>query len=511
MSRTMQFLRARASRLATSSFLYSLFIAFLIACSDSDDSVSPRPVATVAVTPATSALVVGQTATLSATAKDASGTVIVGRTVQWASNNPSIATVSSTGVVTAVAEGVAIVSGTVEGKVGQAQVTVSRVPVASVRLTPLTVVLERGRTRQLTAAAVDAAGNVLDGRTVQWTTDAPAVATVSATGLVQAVAEGYAGITATIDGKSASSAVTVTEPEPAEQFDLVYERRTFNGLGEIWRLSPSTGTATTIPLMMTIPGGAVIREATPSPDGSRVAFTMVWYPTGSTQLEGDIYVATIDGGNVRRLTTAEGIDDQPAWSPDGTRIAFRSIRSGHSDVWVMGANGTGQTNLTNDYLPATSDESGPAWSPDGTRIAYSSDIDSYAYGKLWTMRADGSGKQRLLPATVGTDVVDTEASWSPDGTKLAFRRGTNSDWDVMIVTLSTRAVTRLHMDGLQSYPSWSPDGALIAFSSSHENPMSDIYTMKPDGTGLVRLTTGVDSHWRPRWLRAAAPASIVAR
>ena len=125
------------------------------------------------------------------------------------------------------------------------------------------------------------------------------------------------------------------------------------------------------------------------------------------------------------------------------------------------------------------------------------------------MRPDGSDKQRLIPATAGTDVIDTEPSWSPNGTRVAFRRATNSDSDIMVVTLSSRAVTPLHMDLYQGAPSWSPDGQLIAFTSSHENPMSDIYTMKPDGTGLVRLTTGVDAHLRPQWLPAAA--SVVVR
>ena len=486
--------------------LYSATIAFLIACSDSGDSVSPtRPVASVTVTPSTNALTVGQTATLAVIAKDANGNVIDGRAVQWATSNAAIATVSTAGVVTAVAEGTATVSATVEGKTGQAQVAVSRVPVASVRLTPLTAIIEPRNARQLTAVALDAAGNELEGRPIEWTTDAPAVASVSATGLVQAIAAGYAGITATIEGKSATTVVTVPTPEPDGQFDIVYERRAFNQLGEIRRLSTSTGAWTTLPLVVTIPG-AYVRSATPSPDGTRVAFTVAWYPEGSSQMDGDIYVATIDGGNLRRLTTAEGMDDHPAWSPDGTRIAFTSFRSGHGDIWVMGANGTGQTNLTNDFLPATSFEHSPAWSPDGSRIAYSSDIDNFAYVKLWTMRPDGSDKRRVLPATAGTDVIDMEPSWSPDGSKLAFRRIGNGDSDILIATLSTQAVTRLHMDGVQTYPSWSPDGKLIAFSSSHENPMSDIYTMKPDGTGLVRLTTGESSSWRPRWLQAAQAA-----
>jgi len=501
MSRTIQYLTA------TRFMLYSATIAFLIACSDSGDSVSPptRPVYAVTVTPSTNTLTIGQTAALTAMAKDANGNVIDGRAVQWATDNAAVATISTAGVVTAVAEGTTTVSATVEGKTGQAQVSVSRVPVASVRLTPRTMAIEPGATRQLTAVALDADGNVLEGRAIAWTTDAPSVATVSATGLVQAVAPGYADIMAMVEGKWVTSAITVTTPEPDQQFDIVYERRAFNGLGDIRRLSPTTGAWTTLPLVVTIPG-AYVRSATPSPDGSRVAFTVAWYPEGSAQMDGDIYVASIDGTNLRRLTTAEGMDDHPAWSPDGTRIAFTSFRSGHGDIWVMGANGTGQTNLTNDYLPATSFEHSPAWSPDGSRIAYSSDIDNYSYMKLWTMRADGSDKRRVLPASAGTDVIDMEASWSPDGSKLAFRRIGSGDSDIVIVTLSTQALTRLHMDGVQSSPSWSPDGKLIAFSSSHQNPMSDIYTMKPDGTGLVRLTTGTDSAWRPRWLQAAQPA-----
>ena len=506
MSRTIPYLKV------AHVLMYSATIAMLVACSDSSDPsdpVSRRPVATVAVTPSANGLIVGQTAALVATAKDASGNVIAGRAVQWATSNASIATVSAAGVVTAVAEGTATLSATVEGKTGQAAVAVSRVPVASVRLTPLTAVLDPGATRQLTAVALDDDGHALEGRAVEWTTDASSVATVSATGLVQAVASGYADISATIEGRSSTMTVTVTTPEPAEQFDLVYERRAFNGLGEIRRLSLSTGTSTALPLLAAFPG-AYVRDATPSPDGTRIAFTFAWYPEGSSQLDGEIYVAATDGTNMIRLTNAEGMDDQPAWSPDGTRIAFRSVRSGHGDIWVMGANGSGQTNLTNDFLPATSNEQSPAWSPDGSRIAYSSDIDSYPFSKLWTMRADGSDKQRLIPAATGTDVIDTEPSWSPDGTRVAFRRVTNSDSDIMVVTLSSRAVTRLHVDLYQYAPSWSPDGKLIAFASSHENPMSDIYTMKPDGTGLVRLTTGVDSHWRPRWLRSAA-AAVVAR
>ena len=118
MSRTIPYLKV------AHVLMYSATIAMLarlLGLSDSSDPVSPpRPVATVAVTPSANALIVGQTAALVATAKDASGNVIAGRAVQWATSNASIATVSAAGVVTAVAEGTATVSATVEGKTGQA-------------------------------------------------------------------------------------------------------------------------------------------------------------------------------------------------------------------------------------------------------------------------------------------------------------------------------------------------------------------------------------------------------
>lgn len=176
-------------------------------------------------------------------------------------------------------------------------------PVARVGVTPVTVVLEEGATRQLTAFAFDARDNVLAGRTVQWSTDAPQVATVSASGLVRAVARGYAGITATIEGKSASIAVTVPTPEPVTAYDLVYERRPSNGDADIRRLSPATGASTTLPLVATIPD-TYVRDVAPSPDGTRVAFTVAWYPEGGPTLDGDS-----TGTSTSRTSTARDSAD----------------------------------------------------------------------------------------------------------------------------------------------------------------------------------------------------------
>ena len=173
-------------------------------------TVTAVPVATVTVAPATAGLVVGGTAQLSATTKDSAGNVLSGRIVTWSSNATGVATVSASGLVTAVAAGSATITATSEGKSGTSAVTVIMVPVASVTVAPATKTLRIGTTGQLTATTKDSVGNVLNGRTVTWSSSATGVATVSAAGLVTAVAAGSATITATSEGKSGTSVITVT-------------------------------------------------------------------------------------------------------------------------------------------------------------------------------------------------------------------------------------------------------------------------------------------------------------
>jgi uncharacterized protein YjdB len=172
------------------------------------------PVATVAavgVTLSASSLLIGQTTQGYATAYDGNGNVVSGRPATWASSNAAVATVSSAGIVTAVSAGSAVISATIDTKVGQATVMVSQTPVASVTVTLSAPSVSIGQTTQANATTRDASGNTLTGRPVAWTSSNTSVATVDSTGLVRSVAAGTANITATSEGKSGQATLTVNQ------------------------------------------------------------------------------------------------------------------------------------------------------------------------------------------------------------------------------------------------------------------------------------------------------------
>src|SRR5882762_684439 len=168
------------------------------------------PVASVAVSPAPASVPVGQAVQLTATTKDANGNTVTGRTVTWASSNTSVGTVSGSGLVTGVVAGSTTITATSEGQSGTSTVTVTAIPVASVTVSPAPASVLAGQTVQLTATPKDANGNTLTGRTVTWASSNSSVGTVNGSGLVTGVVAGSTTITATSEGKSGTSAVTVT-------------------------------------------------------------------------------------------------------------------------------------------------------------------------------------------------------------------------------------------------------------------------------------------------------------
>ena len=254
------------------------------------------------------------------------------------------------------------------------------------------------------------------------------------------------------------------------------------------------------------PGGKPIW----SPDGRRIAFES--YRSGNF----DIFVMNADGTGQTNLTNHPGDDREPSWSPAGRRIVFESYRDGpgtdifgrNAEIYVMNADGTGQTKLTNN--PAS--DRYPSWSPDGRRIAFYSTRDDDFCGDLYVMNIDGSGKTSL---TRNVPFGGWSASWSPDGRRIAFVTGCGQNrqhggFQIYVMDADGSNPTPLtDAPGDDEYPSWSPDGRLILFQSSRDNyvqigqfiaPNREIYVMNADGTGQTNLTN--DPAWDrlPDWL-----------
>ncbi|MCU0636853.1 MAG: Ig-like domain-containing protein, partial [Gemmatimonadaceae bacterium] len=174
-----------------------------------------RLASSVTLTPANATLIVGGTLTLQAQVTDASGNVLPGRPIDFTSTNTAVATISTGGVITALAPGTTRIVATSEGRTGSASITVIPVPVASVQVAPATASLALGAGTQLTASARAANGTELTGRTITWTSGAPSIATVSSTGFVVGASAGVAVVIATVDGVSGAATITVRRPEVA--------------------------------------------------------------------------------------------------------------------------------------------------------------------------------------------------------------------------------------------------------------------------------------------------------
>jgi Tol biopolymer transport system component len=215
-----------------------------------------------------------------------------------------------------------------------------------------------------------------------------------------------------------------------------------------------------------------------------------------------IYGMNADGSGQGRLTeehgdtsTLEGVrfQTEPAWSPDGSRIAFASAREGSFDIYVMNANGTGTMGLTSSRKE---NDRHPTWSPDGSRIAFSrfSDIDH-----VYVMKSDGNGARRLTDDNLATE---GEPSWSPDGRWIAYtHRASGSDsqeiWVVHPDGSGRRAVTQLKA---KSYtPAWAPDSKRLAFSSNRDGAVYNIYTIGVDGKGVRRIGNSATDAFEPAW------------
>ena len=192
----------------------------------------------------------------------------------------------------------------------------------------------------------------------------------------------------------------------------------------------------------------------------------------------EIYIMNADGTNQTRLTNNSANNYTPALSPDGSKIAWVSHRDGNNEIYAMTANGNNQVNLTNN--PAQ--DYNPSWSPDGSRIAFNSDRNGEF--EIFVMNASGSN-QILLPNNTG----ETDAfcpSWSPDGSRIAFDTRTAGYYKIYMMNADGSNQTRLTNESYNPVDkgayeqSWSPDASRLAFTIDPTQPnlASDIFTMR---------------------------------
>lgn len=249
-----------------------------------------------------------------------------------------------------------------------------------------------------------------------------------------------------------------------------------------------------------------------SPDGSRIAFAAQVGTLEEDQRLTEIYVMRSDGTDKRRLTTNETVDASPSWSSDGAQLAFTRIvepgsATARSGIFVLDADGGNERRLTGSAVPSF--DYSPAWSPDGSEIVFvrAELTSSGARGGIYVVSAAGGAPRKL------TD-DGSEPAWSPDGTRIVFtstRDGFGQtcfhecgpSGEIYVLDLETGDTQRLTETGANdSSPAWSPDGTAIAFSSDRSNPEQheiEIYVMRATGEDVRRLTRNDVWDGEPAW------------
>jgi Tol biopolymer transport system component len=286
---------------------------------------------------------------------------------------------------------------------------------------------------------------------------------------------------------SGAPAVTVTAPSP----------------------SPS---ATPSPPATTAP------SASPAPDPDQVAWVIYQSPDGLRLMRPD------NGSSRRVLPNGPARALHPDWSPDGARLAFAvDDADGTRDVWTSDWDGSNAAVLVDCRVPCR-DADGPAWSPDGTRIAFNriDNVGGHNRGSQLQVVDVATGAVSTLASTTGADYAGA-ARWSPDGRSIVVELDRYIDDGNDTETVTGRAIGVVELgqptpsfriirafDTFSTYPDWHPTEDLILFAAGARDPLdpsdqpSNLFTIRPDGTGLKQLTRqgpDDDGVWMPAFRR----------
>ena len=204
-----------------------------------------------------------------------------------------------------------------------------------------------------------------------------------------------------------------------------------------------------------------------SRDGTRIAF--VSNQTGLFE----IYLRYPALNDEQQISDGIGSLSAPDISPDGKSVVFAAkFAGGDSSIWTMDIDGSQSHPLTDSQWS----EIDPSWSPDGQQVAFAASRGGYV--ELFTMNADGSDIRQV---THGVQGIGGRSSWSPDGRWLAFYAGPRGDRDIYLVDIASGSSLRLTYGGNNTAPCFSPDGSWLVFSSSRDGD-HEIYVMRVDGS-----------------------------
>jgi Tol biopolymer transport system component len=294
----------------------------------------------------------------------------------------------------------------------------------------------------------------------------------------------------------ASDGSSTRKHDPAQNGWIVFasDRESGAGAGQfrLYRLEPIGGRVLRLRSL-------VGREPAWSPDGSLIAFV---------NARSRLVVANPEGTAASFLTRGHVRVGDPSWSPDGSQLVFHvpGTRS-RGDLAVVNADGKGLRHLTR----TPGGEIQPAWSPEGSLIAFAgrpAGLDA-AETEIYVVRPDGRGLRRLTR----NEFLDMSPEWSPDGSLIAFESGRepgrfNSElWTMARDGSSERRVQRAaDPSGFPSWsdstPSWSPDGNWLVYATNQTNHPENVFIVRPDGQDKTDLTpetqsSDVDPAWQP--------------
>ena len=225
---------------------------------------------------------------------------------------------------------------------------------------------------------------------------------------------------------------------------------------------------------------------------------------------GTLWIVNPDGTGARKLPHVPGTeDDNPDWSPDGTRIAFERCSQTNCEVWTARAGGTHATRIGPNCLAkpdaTCEDRSTPTWSPSGKQIAFGMGSKAVKNGvlqsaEIYVANANGTGMRQVTHMTANApySMDVNKPAWSPDGKRLVFEVQNLATADppnrraIFIVNVDgtgLRQLTDWSLNG-GDHPDWSPDGKRILFRavSTVERHRGNLYTIAPDGSTLTQLT-----------------------